>query len=151
MKPTAVFLDTSILAGQGYNFSSAVLTAFVPVAKAHGIKILLPQVTEKEVKRQRAGKAQEALSQLADVRRKAPFLRAWKHYPDESLSQDNAALQRGIILATDAAWTEFLAQFDVVRLGYEGINLDQVMAWYDSCLAPFGEGESVRNFLTPLL
>ncbi|MDH0683582.1 PIN domain-containing protein [Achromobacter animicus] len=146
MKPTAVFIDTSILAGQGYNFSSAVLTAFVPVAQTHDLKLILPQVTEKEVKRQMAGKAQEALSQLADVRRKAPFLSKWKHCPDERLSQDSAAIRWGIIQATDDAWKEFLAQFDVVRLGYEGVKIDQVMAWYDGCLPPFGEGKKRKEF-----
>jgi hypothetical protein len=45
--PTAVFLDTSILDGQQYNFESTALSTFVPVCKDLGLTLLLPEPTEK--------------------------------------------------------------------------------------------------------
>ena len=50
--PTAVFLDTSILDGQQYNFESTALSTFGPVCKERGLTLLLPEPTEKEIERQ---------------------------------------------------------------------------------------------------
>ena len=41
--PTAVFLDTSILDGQQYNFQSTALATFVPVCVKRSVKLLLPE------------------------------------------------------------------------------------------------------------
>ena len=142
MKPTAVFLDTSILAGQGYNFSSVVLSAFVPVVTAHDIHLLLPDVTEREVKRHLVSLANEALKNLAEVRRKTPFLAKWAHYPDQRAPSNQWEARR----VAFEAWEQFLKQFEVVRLGYESIDLTQIMDWYDRSAPPFGEGKKRKEF-----
>ncbi len=141
--PTAVFLDTSILAGQHYNFSSTAFTTFVPACKKRGLKLLLPDPTEREVKRQIRTRSQEALDALEAARRKAPFLAKWKNFPERSRpSLDNWEVTR---LANEE-WRTFLIQFDVLRLGYEGLNLVTVMNWYDSVAAPFREGKKRKEF-----
>ena len=40
----------------------------------------------------------------------------------------------------------FLSQLSVVRLGYEGIQLEKVMRWYDTARAPFREGKKRKEF-----
>jgi len=143
MKPTAAFLDTSIFAGQGYNFSSVALASFVPVAKAHGISLLLPDATEREVKRHIRTRAEEALRALEDARRKAPFLTKWRHFPHASISSKHTWEVTEVAMDE---WRSFLGQFHVVRLGYDGIRLERVMDWYDRCEAPFGEGKKRKEF-----
>lgn len=143
MKPSAAFLDTSIFAGQGYNFSSTALASFAPVAKANGIPLLLPDVTEREVKRHIRTRAGEALQALEDARRKAPFLAKWRHFPQTSISSKHTWEVTQVAMDE---WTSFLKQFDVVRLGYADIQLERVMDWYDRCAAPFGEGKKRKEF-----
>lgn len=143
MKPSAVFLDTSIFAGQSYNFSSTALASFVPVGSARKIPLLLPDATEREVKRHIRTRAGESLLALQEARRKAPFLAKWRHFPKASVDSRNTWEMTQVALDE---WKAFLTQFDVVRLGYDGIKVENVMDWYDSCLAPFGEGKKRKEF-----
>lgn len=143
MKPSAAFLDTSIFAGQGYNFSSTALASFAPAAKASGISLLLPDVTEREVKRHIRTRAGEALQALEDARRKAPFLAKWRHFPQASISSAHTWEVTHVAMEE---WTSFLKQFDVIRLGYADIQLDRVMDWYDRSTAPFAEGKKRKEF-----
>lgn len=59
--PTAVFLDTSVFDGQSYNFSSTAFSTFLPACRSRQLKLLLPDPTEREIKRHMAEKAQEAV------------------------------------------------------------------------------------------
>ena len=67
--PTAVFLDTSILDGQQYNFESTALSTFVPVCKERGLTLLPPEPTENEIERHIRQRSSDALAALADARR----------------------------------------------------------------------------------
>lgn len=141
--PTAVFLDTSVLAGQQYNFSSTALSTFIPVARKAGLKFLLPDPTEREVRRQIRSRAQEALDALEVARRRAPFLAKWTGFPKSAHSSiDNWEVTR---VATNE-WNAFLSQFDIVKLGYEELNVKVVMDWYDRIAAPFREGKKRKEF-----
>ncbi len=143
MKPSAAFLDTSVFAGQGYNFASTALSSFVTVAKANGIPLLLPDATEREIKRHLRTRAVEGQKSLDDVRRKSPFLAKWRHFPQVAgPSLDTWEVTQ---VAQDA-WADFLKQFDVVRIGYEDVELRQIMEWYDRSAAPFGEGSKRKEF-----
>lgn len=140
--PIAAFLDTSVFAGQQYNFASAVLTSFVPVAKKANLKILLPDPTAREIARQIKERSADALKALDDARRKAPFLAKWKHFP----SKQSSWAQWEVGQVAQAEWAEFLKQFQVEKLGYDGVSIPKVMSWYDSVRAPFGEGKKRKEF-----
>lgn len=140
--PKAAFLDTSVFAGQQYNYSSAVLTSFVPVAKIADLKILLPDPTSREIARQIKERSAEALKALEDARRKAPFLSKWKHFPPKQTSLAQWEVGR----VAQAEWNQFLTQFQVEKIGYEGVSISKVMSWYDSIRAPFGEGKKRKEF-----
>jgi hypothetical protein len=145
--PTAAFLDTSVLAGQQYNFESTALKTFIPVAKSCSLKLLLPDPTEREVLRQIRDRSHEALAALDGARRKAPFLVKWRHYPRRNHSswsdwEDKWELER---IATDE-WKAFLANFSLVRLGYGDTKIEKIMDWYDSTLPPFREGKKRKEF-----
>lgn len=140
--PKAAFLDTNVFAGQQYNYASAVLTSFIPVAKQAELKILLPDPTSLEVARQIKERAADALKVLEDARRKAPFLAKWKHFPPKQTSLAHWEVEQ----VAQNEWREFLQQFQVERLGYDGVSIPKVMAWYDSIRAPFGEGKKRKEF-----
>jgi hypothetical protein len=143
--PTVVFLDTSVLAGQQFNFASTAFMTFVPAAKKAGLKLVLPDPTEREVKRQIKERSQEALDALELARKRAPFLEKWTSFPKKSFpSVDTWEVTR---VATNE-WNAFLSQFSVVRLGYELLDVKAVMNWYDHIVPPSARERSVKSFLT---
>jgi hypothetical protein len=141
-RPSAVFLDTSILAGQSYNFSSTALSTFIPVAKKRAVAFLLPDPTEQEILRQIEDCSAEVLKALEDARRRAPFLTKWKHYPAKS----NPLIDYEVAKIANEEWKAFLSNFDVKRLGYEGVKIALIMKWYFSMTPPFGEGKKRKEF-----
>src|SRR6266478_4076067 len=141
--PTAVFLDTSVLAGQQYNFESTALKTFIPVAKSRSLKLLLPDPTEREIVRQIRERSQEALKALDEARRRAPFLAKWKHFPPRmSLHITDWEVMRIAM----AEWQEFLKQFDLLKLEYADVDVKKVMQWYDGVSPPFREGKKRKEF-----
>ncbi|HVL69411.1 MAG TPA: PIN domain-containing protein [Vicinamibacterales bacterium] len=143
--PTAVFLDTSILDGQQYNFESTALSTFVPVCKERGLKLLLPEPTEKEIERHIRQRSSDALAALADARRKAPFLAKWPGLPPASAKSESVERLQVYGIAR-REWHAFLKQFNVVKLGYEGLDVKKVMLWYETTTAPFREGKKRKEF-----
>lgn len=140
--PKAVFLDTCVFAGQNYNFSSALFTSFIPVARQSKLKILLPDPTAREVRRQINERSKEALKVLEDARRKAPFLSKWKDFPPKQTVWAEWDVRR----VADSEWNDFLSQFEVEKLDYDGVSISKVMSWYDDIRAPFGEGKKRKEF-----
>jgi hypothetical protein len=141
--PAAVFLDTSILAAQQYNFASTALTTFVAAAKARGVQLLLPDPTEREIKRQIRERSNAALQALNEARRRAPFLAKWSHFPKKTLPSD---VDWEVSHVANAEWRQFLAQFHVIRLDYGGLDVAKVMVWYDNVRPPFREGKKRKEF-----
>ncbi len=141
--PNAVFLDTSVLAGQQYNFASAALSSFTPVAAKHKLTLLLPDPTEREIHRQIDERSREALAALDSARRRAPFLAKWKHFP-AAVAEARANWEvRGVALKELDA---FLKQFVVQKLGYDDVDVAEIMRWYDKAIPPFGNGKKRKEF-----
>ncbi|AOG22031.1 PIN domain-containing protein [Acidovorax sp. RAC01] len=141
--PNAIFLDTSVLAGQQYNFGSAALTTFIPLAQRHAITFLLPAPTESEITRQIRDRSKEALKALEDARRRAPFLAKWKHFPPK---QTHHITDWEVVQVAMDEWHEFLKNFSLVKLDYSGVNLKTVMQWYDHVTPPFRDGKKRKEF-----
>lgn len=129
--PTAVFLDTSILDGQQYNFESIALSTFVPVCKERGLTLLLPEPTEKEIERHIRERSSDALAALAEARRKAPLLTKWPGLPRPTAKSESVERLQVYGIAR-REWEVFLKQFNVVTLGYDGLDIKKVMLWYET-------------------
>jgi hypothetical protein len=138
--PTAVFLDTSVFDGQSYNFSSTAFSTFVPACKHRNLRLLLPDPTEREIKRHMTERSKEAIGLIEQAHRTAPFLAKWKGFPPRD-SKPSGAIQ-----TTLAEWLSFLKQFDVVRLNYDGIDVGTVMSWYHAMDPPFDKGKKRKEF-----
>jgi hypothetical protein len=133
--PSAVFLDTSILAGQNYNFGSTALSTFVPAAKRASVELLLPLPTEQEILGQIRERSEDALKALEEARRRAPFLAKWKHYP---ASPSSVSVNYDVARIANEEWRAFLANFDVKTLDYSGVDVAKIMKWYGAGIPPFG-------------
>jgi hypothetical protein len=141
--PSAVLLDTSVLAGQQYNFGSVAMSSFVPAAAAKKIVLLLPAPTEQEILNQIDERSKEALQALETAKRKAPFLEKWEHFPKV---RPDAASSWQVTRHAQKEWRAFLKRFELQRLGYEGVNLAEIMKWYGQILPPFREGKKRKEF-----
>jgi hypothetical protein len=138
-----VFIDTSVFAGQHYNFSSTALATFMPIAKKLQLKLLLPDPIEREIKRHMAERCEEAVNSLEEARRKSPLLNILMGFPARNMRESVSA---DIRISLNKGWRQFLAHFDVVKLGYKDIDVSDVMNWYDEIAPPFAEGKKRKEF-----
>lgn len=146
--PSAVFLDTNVFDKNNYNYASVAIQAFTKVCKELNLTLLLPEPTEQELRRhieERSEEASKALERAAsDIRRKAPFLQEWIGY--KRLTERVAPSLKYHRYRTEAeAWARFWGQFKHVRLGYEGVEIKQIMDWYHHTVAPFGKTAEKRK------
>jgi hypothetical protein len=141
--PIHIFIDTEVLDRQNYNFSSVAINAFVEAAKARKVVLLLPDPTRREIEHHIEDRSQEVVKVLEEAGRKAPFLKRWKAWP---IKKGAFALDYELRKIAIDEWKSFLKQFDVETLGYGGVNMTEVMDWYDSGRAPFGEGNKRKEF-----
>lgn len=142
--PTAVFLDTSILDGQQYNFASTAFSSFLPVARERNFVVLLPDPTKREVLRHIEERSQGAVRALEDARRRAPFLNKWKHFP--KLPDNKWLTNFEVRTVAIEEWQSFLNQFSVKELNYDAVVLSTVMDWYEKQRPPFGSGKKRKEF-----
>jgi len=140
---THIFLDTSIFDGQQYNFSSATLASFVGAADDLGVWLVLPDPTEREVRRHISDRSRDAMRALNEAYRKAPFLSKWRHFQNRLSNRDELLEVTRIALSE---WADFVGQLKVIRLGYDRIDMPMIMDWYDKASAPFGTGKKRKEF-----
>jgi hypothetical protein len=131
--PNNLFIDTSIFDEQNYNFESAAFRPFVTAIAGKGLTFILPDPTSREVKKHIAERADAVVKALEDARRRAPFLAKSQKWPAPGF-----ALSWELRQLAMEDWKEFLKHFNVQNLSFEGVNLSEIMNWYDNQHAPFG-------------
>jgi hypothetical protein len=141
--PTAIFIDTSVLDEQNYNFSSSATSAFLELVKDQELILLLPDPTRREIERHIEDRSQEVIKVLEQAKRKAPFLKKWKAWPVKS---GDLSLVYELHKIANDEWNSFLGHFKVENLDYDGVALEEVMNWYDDQRAPFGAGRKRKEF-----
>lgn len=130
--PSLVFIDTCVFESQHFDFESTLVASFVQAARSRGVTLLMPDPTRGEIVRHMEEKSKEALQALDTARRKAPFLKAAKLFPEATLWDTQAvALEH---------FKSFLGRFEKVELlNYEGVDVARVMTWYEARTAPFSD------------
>ena len=139
--PDAIFVDTNIFDRQHYNFEGSALASFAQVCGQHGVTLLLPDPILRELRRHVRSRAAEAYDFFSKGRRVAPFLQVLRQESRATIEE----LTRYSNMATTAL-DAYLRQFKAVVLGYEGLDLQQLMDWYDAQTAPFGNGGKRKEF-----
>ncbi len=106
------------------------------VAQRNSIKLLLPEITEKEILRQISALSEEVAISLNASKKKAFMLVRHKPWV---FNVGNDELEKEIkdLLITD--WKAFLDSFIVERLPYSEINLPKVLEWWEVHATPFSK------------
>lgn len=138
--PTTIFIDTSILDGQNYNFSSGAISALLEITKNKKITLLIPNPTSREIQHHIEKRSKDVVKTLKIAERKAPFLKKLDGWP---IKED---LLRRIQRIAGEEWQKFQKHFNVIILGYKGVDLEEIMNWYNWSRAPFGEGKKRKEF-----
>lgn len=141
--PKTIFIDTSVFDEQSYNFSSSSMSAFLDAAKGRTLSLLMPDPTEREIRRHIEERSNSALKALEDAKRRAPFLSKWKEWP---VKKGDFYIKWELSKIANAELKSFLDRFDVIKLDYQGINIKEIMNWYDQGRAPFGSGKKRKEF-----
>lgn len=132
--PTTVFIDTSIVRGQAYNFESKAINLFLSAAATRKLTLLLPDATAREMRKQISARSDAAINALKKAYQEAPFLlksEKWPTMPGFAASWELFSIGVG-------EWEKFMRNFALIRLPVEDVTLREVMEWYDSQRPPFG-------------
>lgn len=141
--PTTIFIDTSIFDGFQYNFRSASVKAFRETVSEDSLTVLLPDPVNRELRRHIAERSASAIAGLKRSARDEPFLYKMSDWPLHSRNQSQ--LKAEINRVANQQLDEFLGQGKLVHLGYEGVDLSEVMDWHDKKEPPFSEKKN-REF-----
>lgn len=135
--PTIIFIDTSIFDESMYNFESASMVAFKDSVADAQISLLMPDSTLREIQRHMKEKASTAVTALEKAAHKAPFLRTLPHWPLTKKEPSFLKYELGKIVSKQ--FESFIDLFKLIKLDYNGIDIKQIMDWYDTRMAPFSE------------
>ncbi len=134
--PGVVMIDTCIFDEAALNFSSERFAAFSTAANDRGVRLLLPNVTEAEIRRHIAEAARTAVDALRQAQRKAPYLTRWNRWPLGTMGLPEYEIRQLV----EKDFDDFLKGFATTHLGYEDVDIGRIMEWYSSQVPPFGDG-----------
>ena len=143
--PQAVFIDTSVFRAAQFNFKArqfASLLAAIPTDTR--LKLLVPEPIAREVDRQMATSASEAVHALRKLRQGHSILHKGLELPHDEVT--DSALARALQSKVRAEWTAFKKKFETHELGYDGVDLREIMGWYFRQTPPFGAGDKRKEF-----
>ena len=135
--PTTLFIDTSIFYEAGYNFEAARVVAFKEAINGIDLTLLMPDPTSREIHRHISDRSASAVKSLEGAARRAPFLYKLSSWPLNGTNPTR--LKSQIEEIANQALSSFLDLFQVVELKYDGVDLHEIMNWYDCRRAPFSE------------
>ena len=85
--PKTIFIDTSIFDKLAYNFRSTKLETIRSLGKKLHLKLLIPDPTEREIKRHIADRSESAVKSLEAAARRAPFLTQLDSWPLKNIEK----------------------------------------------------------------
>ncbi len=132
--PRAICIDTCVLDAQNYNYASSAMSSFAAAVGNAGVTLLLPDPIEREVQRHITERANDALRALREAGHRAPFLRKWNAWP---IREDRPFESWTLSSIAMMEWRQFLKNFKVERLAYDGVDISEVMTWYENGVSPF--------------
>lgn len=142
--PQAIFLDTGILDREHYDFSSSRIQALLTASRGQNLALILPHPTSLEITRHIGERARLAIASLMRARETHAFLRGVTGIPQNRAERDQQIQNlRTTVLSN---WDAFKAKFSLQELDYAGINIAEVMNWYDQVKPPFGLGDKAKEF-----
>jgi hypothetical protein len=144
--PRKIFIDTCVLDRCAYNFESVAIQSLADIAQKEHLTLLLPESTEREMRRHIKRRSEDVLAVLLKAQQSAPFLRKWKEWPLKGEPYRDFFLAPTLKKIATKELDGFLALFELVKLDTTHINLPDVMEWYDEGTAPFGPKRKKAEF-----
>lgn len=142
--PDAIFIDTGIFDRECYDFTSSRIQALLTALASEPKTLLLPQPTKQEIIKHINERCRQAIVPLMKARETHPLLRGKLGIPQTRPERDQMIAQ--LREATMAKLAEFQSHFTLRELDYSGINLAEIMTWYEQVKPPFGTGEKQKEF-----
>jgi hypothetical protein len=139
--PNCIFIDTSIFEQAGFNFESAKLKPFRDSLDDLKLTFVDPDPTLRERKRHLHDRVDEAVRSLEKIERSLPIITRLEKWPKASSFREWEVRR-----LVDKSLEQFLKPMKHVKLGYDGIDMNKVMTWYDQGRAPFGKGKKRKEF-----
>lgn len=131
--PTALYIDTEFLKRNNLRFDGKAYHAFKDAFAKGGLRLLIPEIMERELQRHFSTKAEETSTAIVN---------AHKSYPIDCLAlveiPSQEELKAKCIEEMNRHWTLFKELFVVEKLPIVG-NLEDVINWYFDTRAPFSE------------
>ena len=135
--PKALFIDTSIFDGLAYNFKSTKFGVIRSLGKKFRLKLLIPDPIEREINRHIADRSESAVKSLENTARKAPFLTQLDSWPLKN--NEKTALVYQLQAHVEKELLDFFDNFEVIKLDYTGVDINEIMNWYNWKYAPFSD------------
>jgi len=144
-KPTnIVFLDTSIYVKQKFNFSSNAFTSMAKAARIQSLSVVIPEVTEREIKRKITEIAEKAAHAIGNVARNHSHTKYLEG--SDILTQEPSGHISKLTQVLNTQFDEFISHFSVERLSLSTVSLSPVVDWYFTKQPPFAEGKKSKEF-----
>lgn len=140
--PKAIFLDTSVIEAQRFNFESPVMVAFADACKKHQRVVLLPEVTRAEIERHITKEVTDAVAEITRVVSSTAIMRNWSLFPKPMTGLKNAAVAHAL-----GVFRKYVGDLTALDLQYETSTLRALMDRYDARRTPFDqEGKKAGQF-----
>jgi hypothetical protein len=107
------------------------------LAEAFKLKLLIPDPTDREIRRHIRERSQSAVKSLEDAARRAPFLNQLNDWPLNGTNK--AVLANKLEQHIERGLLDFYKNFEILKLEYNGIEIKEIMNWYDWGHAPFSD------------
>lgn len=142
--PRHIFIDTSIFDALAYNFTASTFTALEETASKVGLTLLMPDPTQREIRRHIAERTDAVIGHLKLARKAAGFLPSWAKWPLHK--GDERTIKYELRRMAEDALDALLKKLNCEHLKYEGVKIEKIMDWYDNSTAPFGRGDKRKEF-----
>ena len=138
--PTSLYIDTEVFVRNGYRFDTEAFTRMLDTFVKGGIRLLIPEMMERELLRKFDEQAEKAANALNT---------AHKTHPIASLSiielSTKEELQSKCYDAMVRQWETFKEHFIIEKLPIAG-NLEDVVDWYFRKEPPFSNPKKSKEF-----
>ena len=138
--PTTLYIDTNIFKQHGLRFDTKEFSRLQEIFVREGLRLLVPEIMEKELERLFKKDASEAVKALVKARNEYSIrLLKLDELPTKA---DLEARSRNEMMKK---WEDFKKHFVVEELPLVG-NFDDVIDWYFEIRPPFAKGKKEKEF-----
>lgn len=140
--PSAVFLDTEVFVGAGFNLRSRDFMRLRSLVKAGTIQLISTCISEKEVESQLQQKINQSTQALSKFRRSVSSLSDLSGSFLPQLEGTEAEIESRFL----SMHSDYLTVTKPTILGLEGVDISEMFSLYFDGKPPFGKGKKKSEF-----